>query len=87
MKLAGRKTVVSTRIPLRPGSSTSRASSTSRVTFAVSASGNFCTTSIRLGPCALIASPMSGWWSSTTSATLLSLRRRPEASWRVTADS
>ena len=40
-----------------------------RVTWRVLASGNFSTTSSRPGPSPKTASPISGWWSSTTSAT------------------
>ena len=69
MNDAGRKIVVSIAIPVRPGRRSSSASSTPLVTSRVLAQGNFSTTSSRPGPSLITASPISGWWSSTTFAT------------------
>ena len=52
---------VQTRPQLRPAPS-----STPRVTSSVLPHGNFSTISIRPGPSLMTASPISGWWSSTS---------------------
>ncbi len=49
----------------------------SRVTSSVLAQGNFSTISRMPGPSLMIASPISGWWSSTSRATSVSLRSGP----------
>ena len=67
-EVAGRNRSFSTEIPSSPGASVSRVASTAVVTSRVLASGNFWITRIRVGSPST-ASPMSGWWSSTTSAT------------------
>ena len=73
IKSAGRKRVGSISRPGSPGRSAASASSTPCVTSSVLAHGNFSTTSISPGPSLIIASPISGWWPSTTLA--MSLRR------------
>jgi hypothetical protein len=60
MKVAGRKIVGSISMPGRPGSSSSSASSTPRVTSSVLAQGSFSTMSMRPGPSFTTASPVSG---------------------------
>ena len=77
MNVAGRKIVVSMSMSVRPGRSSSTAASTPFVTSTVLAQGNFSTMSIRPGPSLITASPISGWWSSTTFATSPELQRRP----------
>ncbi len=77
MKVAGRKTDVSVCIPERPGWSFSSAFSTSFVTSSVLAPGNFSTTSISPSLSFTTASPISGWWSSTTFATSVRRSRPP----------
>jgi hypothetical protein len=73
MNVAGRKMLESMPTPGRPGFSCSRASSTPLVTSRVLAHGSFSTMSMSPSPSLMTASPMSGWWSRTRSAT--SLRR------------
>ena len=53
----------------RPGLSESTASSSFSVTSRALAPGSFSTTISSPGPSVNTASPMSGWWSSTTVAT------------------
>ncbi len=77
MKVAGRNTDVSVCMPVRPGFSFSSASSTPFVTSTVLAPGNFSMTSIRPSLSFTTASPISGWWSSTTLATSVRRRRPP----------
>jgi hypothetical protein len=72
MKSACWKILVSKVIPGSPGWSIRTTCSTPWVTFTVSAQGSFSTTSIRPVLSPTMASPMSGWWSSFTSATWLS---------------
>ena len=69
IKVAGRKiSMRRSRCPGRPGWRSWSASSTPRVTSSVFAHGSFSTISIRPGPPLMTASPMSGWWSTRTSA-------------------
>ena len=82
MYVAGRAIEVSMSMPARPGRSLSSASSTPRVTSSVLAFGNFSITIRLSSPPVSTASPISGWWSSTTSAT--SLRRSGAAPSTVT---
>ena len=69
MNDSGRNASVSTVIPDSPGDSAASAASTSAVTCAVSASGSLSITSRMFSAPFTDASPISGWWSSTTSAT------------------
>ena len=66
MKSAGRKTDEVTCTPERPGRRSSSASSTPWVTSSVLAPGAFSMTSSRPVRPLTTASPISGWWSSTT---------------------
>ncbi len=77
MNVAGRKIVVSTLIPGRPGWSFSIASSTPRVTSMVLAPRYFWTISMMPRPSSITASPNSGPWSMTTSPRSSSLSTRP----------
>ncbi len=76
---AGRKTALSMFIPARPGRRASRASSMPLVTSRVWAVGSFSTMSMRPGLPLTMASPMSGWWSSTTLVTSPRRRGAPSA--------
>ena len=67
-KLACWNTLVSNLIPGSPGSSCRIASSTPAVICRLFAQGSFSTTSSSPGWPSMIASPISGWWSSATLA-------------------
>src|SRR6478672_6411548 len=71
MNVAGRKIVLSTSTPGRPGSSCCSTSSTPSVTSSVLAHGSFSTMSINPSPSLITASPFSGWWLVSMSATSL----------------
>ena len=77
MKVAGRKMEESTSTPGRPGRISASACSTPRVTSMVFAHGSFSTMSISPSPSLITASPISGWWPSTRSATSWSWTWRP----------
>ena len=79
MNVAGRKIWASMAIPGRPGRSSSSAASTPLVTSRVLAQGSFSTMSMRPSPWLMTASPMSGWWSLTRSATWLRRICRPSS--------
>ena len=67
MKVAGRKMVVSTRMPGSPGCIAVSASSTPRVTSTVLPQGSFSTISMMPTPSSMMASPLRcGWCSRTT---------------------
>jgi hypothetical protein len=84
-KLAGRNSELSTSTPAMPGARPAIASSTSAVTSRVLAPGNFSTTSSSPGPSPKTASPISGWWSSTTLVTSPRRSARPSSSVSATA--
>ncbi len=67
--VAGRKILLSTLIPVRPGFSSSSAASTRRVTSSVFPWGCFSTMSNNPGPASMIASPIGGGEPNCTSAT------------------
>ena len=69
MNVAGRKMVGSISTPVRPGSRSSSAASTLRVTSSVLPSGCFSTISSRPGPSLMTASPIGGGEPIATSAT------------------
>ena len=66
----------------RPGPSESTTLSSLSVTSSALAPGNFSTTISRPGPSVKTASPISGWWSSTTVATSLESLRAGRAAHR-----
>ncbi len=68
MKVAGRKIVLSTTMPSRPGASWARVSSTPLVTSRVFAQGSFSTISMSPSPSLITASPLRGWKPRFTSA-------------------
>ncbi len=84
MNVAGRKIVLSTSTPGRPGSSCCSTSSTPSVTSSVLAHGSFSTMSISPSPSLITASPFSGWWLVSMSATSLRVTALPPPPSRTT---